>query len=111
MCVYILDYMEQFYYQPCIGSMGQSSGIEVTYSERSFSTLESTGQLTVTISLLEDTEYVFNLNVIPMAKYPLDAEGIIVCVCVRARTRMVFWTFKLRVYYIEYRNVNYIDIR
>ena len=67
--------MEQFYYQPCVDSVGQSSGIEVTYSERSFSALESSGQLTVTISLLEHTEDIFNLTVIPIAKYPLDAEG------------------------------------
>ena len=71
----ILCYMEQFYYQPCVGSVGQSSAIEVTYSERSFSALESSGQLTVTISLLEHIEDIFNLTVIPIAKYPLDAEG------------------------------------
>ena len=74
----ILCYMEQFHYQPCVDSVGQSSGIEVTYSERSFSTLESSGQLTVTISLLEHIEDIFNLTVIPIAKYPLDAEGMYV---------------------------------
>lgn len=32
----------------------------------------------VTISVLEDVENVFDLNVIPTTKYPLDAEGMIV---------------------------------
>ena len=70
----------------CVDSMGQSSGIEVTFRERSFSALESSRQLTITLSILEDMENVFNLSVIPIAKYPPDAEGMIMCV--------VLWTSK-----------------
>ena len=61
-----------------VDSMGQSNGVEVTFSERSFTGLESTEQLMVTILILGDAEEPFDLNVIPIAKYPMDAEGMII---------------------------------
>ena len=65
-------------YLPYVGSVVQPSGSVVAFRERSFSALESSGQLTVTVSLLEDAGNVFNLSVIPIAKYPLEAEGTII---------------------------------
>ena len=56
--------------------IGQSNGIEVTFSERSFTALESSEQFTLTILISGDVESPFDLNVIPIAKYPLDAEGM-----------------------------------
>ena len=57
--------------------IGQSNGIEVTFSERSFTALESSKQLTLTILISGDVESLFDLNIIPIAKYPLDAEGMV----------------------------------
>ena len=62
-----------------VDSMGQSNGVDVTFSERSFTALESSGQLMVTILISGDVKEPFDLNVIPIAKYPMDAEGMIMC--------------------------------
>ena len=64
-------------YLAYVGAVVRPSGSVVAFRERSFSALESSGQLTVIISLLEDAGNVFNLSVIPIAKYPLEAEGTI----------------------------------
>ena len=64
--------LKRYYLCTCVGS----NGIEVAFTEKSFLALESSEQLMVTISVLEDVENVFDLNVIPTAKYPLDAEGM-----------------------------------
>ena len=58
-----------------VDTSGQSNGVEVTFSERSFTALESDEQITVTILVTGSLRQPFNLNVIPIAKYPLDAEG------------------------------------
>ena len=50
-------------------------GLRVAFNERSFTALESSEQVTVTIAISGIVQEPFDLNVIPIAKYPLDAEG------------------------------------
>ena len=59
----------------CVDTSGQSNGVEVAFNERSFTALESSEQVTVTIVISGIVHEPFDLNVIPIAKYPLDAEG------------------------------------
>ena len=64
----------------CLDTSGQSNGIEVAFSERSFTALESSEEITISITISGNAQEPFDLNVIPIAKYPLDAEGTINCV-------------------------------
>ena len=54
------------------------------FSERSFTALESSEQITATILIAGSLRQPFDLNVIPIEKYPLDAEGtryIVIIIC------------------------------
>ena len=71
-CMYLFAIVCVFTY---VDTSGQSNGIDVAFSDRSFTALESNEQITITISISGNVQEPFDLNVIPIAKYPLDAEG------------------------------------